>query len=414
MARTDPILSTEGRTVSGQQHETVNKTEARNFADAWMRNVAENGTIETLARTLGMTNRRPIFAMRRRAEAVLGIELPTPTGSQIAATKVRMRQQFSVAKELPPHERPVEEIIADRLKYTKRKLNADGARELIDVNMDIDGPFAVALIGDPHIDNPGCNLELLISHTDLIRATDGMFALCVGDVQDGWIGRLARLWAHQGIAASESQQLVDWWLKQLTSTGRLLALIEGNHDGWVQGLSGQSPLDWIRGFGTIKENHGVRLRLRSKDGTVVTINARHDFPGRSQYNAAHGPMKSLLFGCRDDVAVAGHTHEFGYGVRLDPETRRPLHAVRLGSYKHSDEYARQLGLLDNNVTECAVLMVNPMELDPRHRTWVVHNPFQAARELRALREEWTNAKAKSRRDRTAGKDAGRRKKGTHH
>lgn len=287
---------------------------------------------------------------------------------------------------LPESDLPsFDELIERRTAQTARRLKADRARELIDVALHTEGPFGIALIGDPHIDNPGCNLELLLEHTELIAKTPGLYGLCVGDVQDGWVGRLARLWAHQGISAAESQVLVDGWLAMFK--GKLVALVEGNHDCWVHGVTGGSPLAWIQSHaGTVTQAHGVRLRISTDDGQTVTINARHDFPGRSQYNAAHGPNKSLLFGCRDDVAVAGHTHEFGIGVRLNPETRAPMHAVRLGSYKHSDEYAAQLGLLDNNVTECAVLMVDPSETDPRHRTWIETNPFRAARVLAQMRK----------------------------
>lgn len=287
------------------------------------------------------------------------------------------------AQELPSELPSYEELVAQRLKSTSRKLAADRARELIDIKVHVTGPYGVALIGDPHIDNPGCNLALLLEHTRLIAKTEGMFAICVGDLQDNWIGRLARLWAGQGISAAESQVLVDGWLKSYQH--KLLALVLGNHDCWSSSMHGVNPTDWIKARGTVQDAHGVRLRLTTDDGDVRTINARHDFPGRSQYNAAHGPNKSLLFGLRDDVAVAGHTHEFGMGVRLNPETRTPMHAVRLGSYKHSDEYAKTLGLLDNNVTECAVLMVDPDEPDPRHRTWIETSPFRAARTLTALR-----------------------------
>lgn len=277
-----------------------------------------------------------------------------------------------------------DELVARRAQQTRRRLKADRARELVDVALHVRGPFAIAMIGDPHIDNPGCNIDLLLEHTRLVAETDGMYGLCVGDVQDGWVGRLARLWAHQGISAAESQVLVDGWLKLFD--GKLIALVEGNHDCWVHGVGGHSPLSWIQSHaGTVTQAHGVRLRIKTDDKQSVTINARHDFPGRSQYNAAHGPNKSLLFGCRDDVAVAGHTHVYGRQVMLNPETRTPMHAVRLGSYKHSDEYAHALGLLDNNVTECAVLMVDPTEPDPRHRTWIEDNPFRAARVLAQLR-----------------------------
>lgn len=310
--------------------------------------------------------------------------------------------QFEAAEtpsELPSYE----ELVATRLKSTKRKLVAGKARELIDLKVHVRGPYGIALIGDPHIDNPGCNLQLLLDHTDLIARTPGLFAICVGDLQDNWIGRLARLWSGQGISAAESQVLVDGWLRSFQH--KLLALVLGNHDCWAAGMSGLNPTDWIKAMGTVQDAHGVRLRVTTDGGDVRTINARHDFPGRSQYNAAHGPNKSLLFGCRDDVAVAGHTHEFGFGVRLNPETRTPMHAVRLGSYKHSDEYASQLGLMDNNVTECAVLMVDPAEPDPRHRTWIETNPFRAARVLTQMRAD--RAQAEPRGGRAAASPAGR-------
>lgn len=361
---------------------------ARQFAMAWKAAVRGGVTFRAFADTLGITP-SCVASRRRRVEKALGITLDsfaaTPETKARKASAERL-QSFAVTSERPTAEDeiPIDELVAQRLKQTQRKLHSDRLRELVDISLDVSGPFGIAMIGDPHIDNPGCNLDLLIRHTKLIAETDGLFAVCVGDLQDNWVGRLARLWAGQGIAARDSQRLVDWWLNQFG--GKLFALCEGNHDCWAQGMSGFTPLAWIESkLGTVLENHGVRLRVTSRDGETVTVNMRHDFPGRSQYNAAHGPNKSLLFGCRDDVAVAGHTHEFGFGVRLDPETRKPMHAVRLGSYKHSDDYARTLGLLDNNVTECAVLMVDPNEPDPRHRTWIETNPFRAARTLANMR-----------------------------
>lgn len=362
---------------------------AQGFALAWQKAIREGLTYMQFAERMGVTHGNAA-KRRRRVEKALGIELPsfaaTPCTKARAANQEKLRA-FRVTSERPSDEaeRPIAELVADRLKQTSRRLRNDALRELVEIELDVSGPYAIAMIGDPHMDNPGCNLELLLAHTELIAGTDGMFAVCVGDMQDNWVGRLARLWASQGIAARDSQRLVDWWLQQFA--GKLLAICEGNHDCWSHGLNTLSPLAWIESrLGTVVESHGVRLRLSPNDSGAVTINMRHDFPGRSQYNAAHGPNKSLLFGCRDDVAVAGHTHEFGFGVRLDPETRKPMHAVRLGSYKHSDDYARTLGLLDNNVTECAVLMVDPDEPDPRHRTWIETNPFRAAKLLRMMRK----------------------------
>lgn len=363
---------------------------AQGFALAWQKALREGLTYHQFAGRLGVTQQNAA-RRRRRVENALGIKLDsfaaTPATKARAESQARLRA-FKVTSERPSDEaeRPIAELVADRLKATSRRLRNDALRELVKIDLDVSGPYAIAMMGDPHMDNPGCNLELLLAHTELIAQTDGMFGVCVGDLQDNWVGRLARLWADQGIAARDSQRLVDWWLQQFG--GKLLAICEGNHDCWSHGMNTMSPLAWIESkLGAVVERHGVRLRLSPHEGDPVTINMRHDFPGRSQYNPAHGPNKSLLFGIRDDVAVAGHTHEFGFSVRLDPETRKPMHALRLGSYKHSDEYARTLGLLDNNVTECAVLMVDPAEADPRHRTWIETNPFRAARLLKLMRRK---------------------------
>lgn len=368
------------------------------FEAAVKRLVRDGLSGREIAKAIGVSE-RCFFSRKARWEERNGRKLSLQTSG--SANKAKLDRLFT-ASELPDEDATVEELIADRLKYTSRKLKAATARELVDIKLHVEGPYGIALIGDPHIDNPGCNLQLLLDHAKLIRETDGMLAVCVGDVQDAWVGRLSRLWAGQGIEAKNSLKLVNYYLEQLGD--KLVALCFGNHDSWADGVNGQSPLEWIRGrYGSVAERAGMRLRLTQKDGHSITINLRHDFPGRSQYNAAHGPNRALLFGCRDDVAVAGHTHEYGHGVRLDPETRKPMHAVRLGSYKHSDDYARELGLLDNNVTECAVLMVNPAEPDPRHRTWIVTNPFRAAIELAALRAEYGKAKTRSiRKERRSG------------
>ncbi len=389
----------------------IKTADAEKLRDAWLLHEQRGGNVADFAKRLGVRKANAL-AKRRRVERALDITLPTFSGSATQQAKLRAAEaldgfgsaQFQ-AEQPPTDDIPIEELVRRRLQDTGRTLKAKDAAELVNVRLNVSGPYAVALIGDPHIDNPGANLALLLRHTDLIRETEGMYAICVGDLQDGWIGRLARLWAHQGIKARDSQRLVDWWLQQFG--GSLVALVNGNHDLWLHGLGGADPVAWIVAtLGAVSQRHGVRLALTQQDGHRITINARHDYPGRSQFNPAHGPVKSLLWGNRDDVAVAGHTHVYGYSCLLDPDTRKPMHAVRLGSYKWADEYAAEMGLKDNNVSECAVLIVRPDEPDPRHRTIIVQDPFLAARMLRALREDWSHGRGSEH-----GHDTGNQAKG---
>lgn len=356
---------------------------------------AKGWTWARLAESLGGIQLPMLLKRRRDVEKRLGIVIPAMVQeNRNSKQPIRPAGPMFQAVQPQPRDRSFDDIVSDRLKFTDRQLAAKDSRELIDIALHVSGPFGVAMIGDPHLDNPGCNLRLALEHADLIMRTDRMFAICVGDIQDSWIGRLARLWASQGITASESLVLVNGYLDRLGP--KLLALIDGNHDVWAHGVNGQSPTDWIRGrYGTVAEKHGARLRITNDDGETVKINCRHDFPGRSQYNRAHGPSKSLMFGYRDDVAVAGHTHESGRNTLLDPESRRPMHAVRLGSYKHADEYADALGLLDANVSECSVLIVDPLNPDRRHRTQVIDSPLRAAQHLAMLAREWDERQAEA-------------------
>jgi len=349
-------------------------------------------TWNQLANELGLAAVAMLLDRRRKVEKRLGIVIPSMShgsrdktdpdraGAVVNAAKFKANQPTS---DLPSFE----ELLEHRRKQTRRKLNAKASAELVEVALEVSGPFGLAMIGDPHIDSPGCNLDLLMEHTQVIAGCERMYALCVGDIQDNWIGRLSRLWSGQGVSASESQVLAEGWLRLLGP--KLVAMSYGNHDCWLTGMSGAHPLDWIRTrFGTVSQAHGVRLAIGNKEGQALTVNLRHDFPGRSQYNPAHGPMKSMLFGFRDDVAVAGHTHEFGMLRVLDAATRKPMSAVRLGSYKHSDEYADEKGFLDRNLTECAVLIYDPLAADRRHRTFVIESPRRAAQVLEMLGAEW--------------------------
>jgi hypothetical protein len=139
----------------------------------------------------------------------------------------------------------------------------------------------------------------------------------------------------------------------------------------------------------ISEADGVRVELRLPKGDPVIINARHDFAGRSQYNAAHGPTKAALMGYRDDdILVAGHTHVSGYNPIKNPATGKVTHPVRVASHKALDDYASQRGFLDGCISESVVFLIDPHEPDKRHRILVDHSVSRACRALTHMRADW--------------------------
>jgi hypothetical protein len=266
-----------------------------------------------------------------------------------------------------PDERPsADELLERRKKQFARKEAAKQARGLIPVNVHLDGPIGIAHFGDPHVDDDGTDVGMLERHVSVINETDGLFAGNVGDFQNNWVGRLARLYAEQSTSAQDAWVLVEWLLRACD----WMYLVGGNHDAW----SGTGdPLQWISGQqGALFEQHGARLELRLPGGRNCRINARHDFKGHSQWNTAHGPAKAVQLGWRDHIMVCGHTHVSGYQILKDPASGLVSHAIRVASYKIFDRYADEKGLPDQNIFNCPVTIIDPRyaEDDVRFVTFV--------------------------------------------
>jgi biotin carboxylase len=103
---------------------------------------------------------------QQAASEILGMTLHTPqTGPEgKCVRKVYVEAGSSIADEL------YLAILFDRaVERFERKKDAKEARNLIDVNLtkQLDGPFGLAIFGDPHLDDDGCNWPKLLSHRRL-------------------------------------------------------------------------------------------------------------------------------------------------------------------------------------------------------------------------------------------------------
>jgi hypothetical protein len=267
-------------------------------------------------------------------------------------------------------------LIENRIKKYALKRNARNAESLINVNINVDGPVGIAHFGDPHIDDDGTNIAELLMHADLIQKTEGMFGGNIGDNQNNWIGRLARLYGEQSTSAKESWRLTEHFISKVD----WLYLVGGNHDAW----SGPGdPLEWMCSQSNgVFSNNGVRMNLIFPNKKKVRINARHNFTGHSMWNTAHGLIKAIQMGWRDHILTAGHTHVSGYQVLKDPSSGLISHALRIASYKEMDKYADDKGLPDQNIFKCPVTIIDPQyaDNDPRLIT-TIFEPNEGAEYL---------------------------------
>lgn len=297
-------------------------------------------------------------------------------------------EQFGFEVDPLPHEElPVEDLIARRKLQFQQKRVAKESRKLINVRVKIDGPFGICHMGDPHVDDDGTDISLIERHTEIIRKTEGLFGANVGDLQNNWVGRLARLWAQQGTSAKQAWMLTEWLVHRVS----WLYLIGGNHDCW----SGSGdPLQWMmRNQSGVYEPSGARLGLTCPNGRIIRVNARHDFKGHSQWNTAHGPAKAAQMGWRDHILTCGHLHTSGYQVVKDPATGLITHAIRTASYKTFDRYAEELGLPDQNIFVAPVTIIDPSygDDDPRCVT-TIFDPEEGAEYLTYKRAKYASGR----------------------
>lgn len=259
--------------------------------------------------------------------------------------------------DLPDSAPSAEELLERRGRDFARKAAAAEARKLIPIQIHVDGPIGIAHFGDPHVDDDGTDIDMLQRHVDIVNRTPGLFAANCGDYTNNWIGRLARLWADESVSARDSRVLAEWLLRACS----WLFLVGGNHDAW-SGVD--DPIAWIASqIGALHEPFQCRVELNFPNGKKIRINARHDFKGHSQYNAAHGAMKAAKFGWRDHVLTCGHLHISGYGLEKDPSSGLVTHCIRIASYKTLDRYAVERGLPDQNIFVCPVTIIDPQYND---------------------------------------------------
>lgn len=277
------------------------------------------------------------------------------------ARALRAAQGASPGFALPPTpqdtEEPLEELLDRRVKVYERKARATRIEHAIRVN--VSGPFGLLIFGDPHLDDDGTDLALIRRHLELVKDTPGLFACTLGDLHNNWPGRLARLYAEQGTSAQEAWRLVEWFLGAVP----WLFVIRGNHDEF----SGPGdPLSYIVRGSTVgvDQAHGARIRLDLPEGDPVRIWARHTFPGHSQWNKAHGPVKAAkMGGYRADVFVAGHKHTWAQHTEEGTDGQTWT-ALQVGAYKRIDDYADKLGYAREQHGAAVLLVVRPKIVGP--------------------------------------------------
>ena len=291
-----------------------------------------------------------------KAADALGIPRSTYK-ARLNVIRAQKKQKTYTIPDLPSDDLPTD-MIVDQLtnRFMKRK-EAKDARKWIPIDMRNSMPIGLLWLGDPHIDDNYCDWPNLRKHIDIIQENEGIYGCSLGDHQNNWIGRLARLYDHQDTSHKTAWRLVEWLIDNINP----LILIGGNHDMWS---GAGDPLKWMTGPHSINEDWEARVEIRFPNGRVYRIHAAHDMPGHSQWNPLHAQNKMARFKSNAHLYISGHRHNWALGHIELVEQEMTTWLARARGYKFRDDFALTKGFEQQNFGQAILQVIDPHASDP--------------------------------------------------
>jgi len=254
---------------------------------------------------------------------------------------------------LPPSDLPFTERLASMKQRNGLRIAHARAQAWQTVRVPISGPYGICWFGDPHLDDPFCDLVGFERDARICATTEGMYGANGGDSINNWVGKLERLYADQSATASEGWELVEWALKDLGVNW--LVWLLGNHDTWNYGKRIFEGLNTNR---VLMRDWDAKLKIVSPCGGDATVWARHNFKGSSIYNELHGLKRAAMMDEQADIYAAFHIHTFATGSVEFPGGRRAC-MIRARGYKDSDDYALKGQFTEQHGGQSVVTIVTP-------------------------------------------------------
>ena len=292
----------------------------------------------------------------RAASAALGMN---PKAATAALTRARNRLKSKVAivptgTPLPDSDVEIEDVIGMMRRRFVKRYEYTKAKRWREFSVPTSGPYALMLFGDPHIDDDGCNWELLHSHCELAARTKHLYAVSIGDVTNNWTGRLAALYAQQETSVTTARKLIKWLM---TESGVPWWLwIHGNHDAWSDGI----PI--IEGMNVnqiVMEDWSAKVTLASPNGHKLRLWATHNFKGHSMWNKLHGAKRAAQMSDWAHLYVAGHHHNWALHQEEHDERNFTYWLARVRGYKFIDSYADHHGFGHQNNGASILAVIDP-------------------------------------------------------
>lgn len=258
---------------------------------------------------------------------------------------------------------PTENVATEKLidqaceRFVTRKASYE-AHTWFPIKVKENRPIGLLWFGDPHVDDNGCNWPVLRKHAKYCKEVDGLYGANIGDTTNNWSGRLIRLYAEQDASVQTARRFAKWFM--LESGIKWLLWLMGNHDTWGDGAEVLAQMALQHGTQKIIcHDWEARFCLKFPSDVTFKIFAAHDHPGHSMWNPLHGQVRAAKFSGGIDLIIAGHKHCWGVSQWEIPEQGSTPLMIRVRGYKHMDDHARHLGIVEQEEGQGILTIFNP-------------------------------------------------------
>jgi hypothetical protein len=261
---------------------------------------------------------------------------------------------------LPSSELSAQELIDQACTRFGTKSAAQDARRWMEIKITTNKPIGICFMGDPHVDNYGCNWPLLKRDINVLETTKGMHAVNIGDLTDNWVGRLMRLYADQEMTKKDAWKLAKYLLRDCKISW--LCHILGNHDTFNDG----SLLIREIARATVPvEDWQARFKVVFPNKANVKVHVAHDFPGSSIWNEMHSLKKASMLLEQADIYACGHKHNWAINFGENANRDFIYHLIRARGYKFIDHFADQHGYASQKYGSSITAIIDPTSDGPK-------------------------------------------------
>jgi hypothetical protein len=118
----------------------------------------------------------------------------------------------------------------------------------------------------------------------------------------------------------------------------------------------------MKKYGVIYRTGAVRVALGFGDLPPIFMAIRHKWKGHSMYSAAHGILRSGIFGWRDHLMVGGHIHQDEPRL-LSFEDGFRAHVCQVSAFKQFDDFKDVQGFQGPIISPVWELVIDPRRGD---------------------------------------------------